>query len=90
MIALEFLLLLASGLIFLLLRGRNLRLALALSILFFVAGTLTAVLLLHLIGDPPPEGTVPLTREALEKEGMTKAEWEEYQRSHQMEPDLEE
>lgn len=82
MIAIHFLWLLAALVVFFMLRRLRLLTRIAISMLvFLVLSGLTMYFVLRWAGDPPPQGSVPLTKEALEQEGMTQEEWEEYKRS---------
>jgi hypothetical protein len=82
MIAMNILWLLVAIATFFLLRGRRLVTRLLVSGAVFLLLSVASLLAILKWGeDQPLGGSVPLTKEALEQEGMTQEEWEEYKRS---------
>jgi len=72
-----------SGVIFIALSKKSLNKRLIWSLLFFVVSACGFIALILIIGDPPPKDAVPITKEVMEKEGMTNKEWDEYVQKQQ-------
>ena len=81
MIALLVLNLLLTLGVFLILRRLRLILRVLIAGAAFVVMSIASVYLASRIGDPPPLDSAPITNDALEKEGMSREEWEEYESS---------
>jgi hypothetical protein len=74
--------------IFVLLRRTRLVVRLLIAVAVFVLLAGMSLLFLTRIGDPPPEGSVPVTQEFLQRGAVSQEEWDEYVR--QQEQQLEE